>query len=74
MTWITINNVQRAVTPKTGNSALWLLCFAHFIMVVYICIKLQETISNSFKLQSGHKYITEITIFKVERAITPKVG
>ena len=48
MTWITINNVQRAVTPKAGNSELQLLCFAHLIMVIYICIKFQENISYSF--------------------------
>ena len=28
---------------------------------------------TDFILQTGHKYITEITIFKVQRAITPKV-
>ena len=54
--------------PKAGNSELWFLCFAHRIMLIYIYIKFQENISV-FKLQSGHKYITEITIFKVQRAI-----
>ena len=45
------------------------------VMVIYICIKFQENISNSFlKLQSGHKYITDITVFKVQKAITPKVS
>ena len=48
MTWITINNVQRVVTPKAGNSALRFLCFAHHIMVIYICINFQENILNSF--------------------------
>ena len=43
-------------------------------MVIYICIKFQENISTVFKLQSGHKYITEISIFKVQRAVSPKVG
>ena len=54
MTGITIYNVQRAVTPKAGNSELWFLCSAHHIMVIYIYIKLQENISNSF-------YVTEWT-------------
>ena len=49
MTWITIKNVQRAVTPKAGNSELWLLCFANH-MVIYICIKFQEHISTSFQV------------------------
>ena len=49
MPWITINNVQRAVTPKAGNSELC-LCFAQCIMVIYICIKFHENISNSFQV------------------------
>ena len=48
MTRITINNVQWAVTPKAGNAELPFLCFAHLIMVIYICIKFQN-ISNSFQ-------------------------
>ena len=59
------------VTPKAGKSELWFLCYENCIMVIYICIKFQETILN--KLQSGHKYITKITIFKVQRAVTLKV-
>ena len=47
MIWITIDNVQRAVTPKVGKSELWFLYFANCIMVIYICIKFQENISNS---------------------------
>ena len=50
MTWITIDNVQRVVAPKAGNSELRFLCFANCIMVIYICIKLQENISNSFQV------------------------
>ena len=50
MNRITICNVQRAVTPKAGNSELWFLCSAHHIMVIYICIKFQENISNSFQV------------------------
>ena len=50
MTGITIYNVQRVVTPKSGISELWFLCSAHYIMVIYICIKFQENISNSFQV------------------------
>ena len=50
MTGFTINNVQRAVAPKTGNSELWFLCSAHYIMVMYICIKFQENMCNSFQV------------------------
>ena len=67
MTGITIYNVQRAVTPKVGNPKLWFLCSAPYIIVIYICTKFKENISNGFK-------VTEITIFNVQRAITPKVG
>ena len=73
MTWITIDNVQKGETPKAGKSELQLLSFAHCITVIYIWIKFKKIFRTVFKLQSGHKYITEITIFKVQRAITPKV-
>ena len=61
------------VTPKAGNSELWSLCSAHYIMVIYICVKFQENISNSFKV-TEQTHTTEITIFNVQRAITAKVG
>ena len=61
------------VTPKADIFELLFLYFANCIMVIYICIKFHTNISKVFKLQSGHKYITEITIFKLQRAITPKV-
>ena len=48
MIGITINNVQRTVSPKAGNSVLWFLCSAHHIMKIYIRVKFQENISNSF--------------------------
>ena len=43
-------------TPKAGNSELCFLCSAHHIVVIYICIKFQNNISNIFKLQSRHMY------------------
>ena len=50
MTGITNYNVQRVVTPKAGNSESWFLCSAHHIVVIYICIRFQENISNSFQV------------------------
>ena len=50
MTWITIDNIQRVETPKAGKSELGVLCFANCIMAIYICIKFQENISNSFQV------------------------
>ena len=43
-------------------------------MVLYICEKFHNNISNVFNLQSGHAYIVEMAIFNVQRAATPKVG
>ena len=51
MTWITTDNVQRMITPEAGNSELPFLCFANCIMVIYICTKFQENISNSFQVR-----------------------
>ena len=48
MTCITIDNVQRAVTPKAGNSELE--CFGNCIKVMYSGMKFQENISNSFQV------------------------
>ena len=61
MTWITIDNVQeRAVIPKAGKSELRCLSFTNCIMVIYICIKFQESISNSFQtIEWTQIYITE---------------
>ena len=73
MTWLTTDNVQRVVTPKAGNWELRFLYFANWIMVIYVWISFKK-ISQIFKLQSGHKYITEINIFKIQKAITSKVG
>ena len=42
-------------------------------MVIYIYIKFQEYLKQ-FSSYNGQKYITEITIFKVQKAITQKVG
>ena len=49
MTWITIDNVQRAETPKPGRSEIRLLCFSNSIMMI-ICIKFQGNISNSLQV------------------------
>ena len=73
MTGITIYNVRRVKTLKVGNLELWFLCSAHHIMVVYICISFKKT-SQTFSSNRADTYVTEITIFNVQRAITPNVG
>ena len=52
MTGTTIYNVQRVVTPKADNSDLRILCSAYHnsIIVIYICIKFEENILNSFQV------------------------
>ena len=71
MTEITFDNVQSAVTPKAGNSELWFLSSAQHIIVIYVCTKLQKYLKG-FSIYRVDTYITEITIFTVQRAITPK--
>ena len=41
-------NVQRAKTPKIYYIELWFLCFALDLMVLNICGKFYENISNCF--------------------------
>ena len=71
MTGITIYNVQRVVTSNTDNSELWFLCTAHHIMVIHICKKFQENISNSFQVTERIHILQK---WLVQRAKTPKVG
>ena len=54
--------VQRAITSKVGS---WCLTFLRKFM------KISQTV---FTLQSRHKYMVEMAMFNVQRAITPKVG
>ena len=48
MTKITINKVQRVITPKVGYPQLWFLCSASCLMVVNIFVVFRQKISNSF--------------------------
>ena len=56
MTGITIDNVQREVAPKAGNSDLWFLCSAHQIVVIHLHKVSRKYLKTVFKLQSGHIY------------------
>ena len=38
-------NVQRAITLKVGKPELRFMCFAHCLIVLYICVKFGENIS-----------------------------
>ena len=43
-------NVQRAITPKVAKPELQFMCSAHHLLMLYICVKLHENISNGFQL------------------------
>ena len=67
MTGNTIYNAQRAVTLEAGNLMLWFLCSAHHIMVIYICIKFQENVSNGFQVTERTHILQKspFSVFKV---------
>ena len=43
-------NVQRAITPKVGKPELCFMCSVCRFIVLYICVKFHENISNGFQL------------------------
>ena len=63
MSWITMNNVQRTIIPKACTSELQVLCFAHHIMMIYICIKFQENISEQFSSYRVNTNILQKSLF-----------
>ena len=69
-------NVQRAITLKVGKPNLQFMCSAHCLIVLYIKFvsSLIKISCMVFNLQSGNKYMVEMPLFNVQRAITPKVG
>ena len=57
--------VQRAIIHNVCMLELWFLCSAHPIIVLFICMKFHENISNDLKIQSGHKYMVEMAIINI---------
>ena len=43
-------NVQRATTPKGGKPELQFMCSACRLIVLYICVKFRENISEGIKV------------------------
>ena len=39
-------NVQRAITPKVGKPELWFMFSACRLLLLYICVKLAENVSD----------------------------
>ena len=44
-------NVQRIITPKVGKPELRFMCSARRFMVLYICVKFLENITNGIRVQ-----------------------
>ena len=43
-------NIQRAITPKVGKPELQSIGSASCLILLYICVKFRENISNGFQL------------------------
>ena len=43
-------NVQRAITPKVGNSELRFMCSACCLIMLYICVNFRENITNGIRV------------------------
>ena len=56
-------HVQRAITPKVGKPELEFMCSARCLIVLYICVKFCENITNGIRvmertLENGrHGYV-----------------
>ena len=45
-----IVNTQRAITAKVGKPELQFMCSACRLMVINVCVKFHENMSNCFKV------------------------
>ena len=43
-------NVQRAITPKVGKPELRFMCSAHCLIMLFICVKFPDTISDGIRV------------------------
>ena len=61
--------VQSAIINKVCKPELWFLSFAHPIIVLYICMKFHENISNNFEdIERTRVRMVEMAIFNIQRA------
>ena len=64
---------QRAITKNTRTAVIVLMiCTSSHVTFKNLC-SFMKISPAFFKLQSGHKYITEIARFNVQRAVTHKL-
>ena len=59
-------NVQRAITQEVGKPELRFMCSACCLMVLYICVKFGENISNSFQLKERTRVHGRNGLFNVQ--------
>ena len=64
-------NVQRAKTPKVSKPELGFMCSAHRLIVLYICVKIHENISDSIRLMMRTQIMEALTDRRTE---TPNIG
>ena len=66
---------QYLLYSKSGNSKSRLHCVLHILSWCFTFVKNFMKISQTvFNLQSRHKYMVEMAMFNVQRAVSPKVG
>ena len=63
-------NVRRAITPKVGKPELPFMCFAHHLVVLYICVKFGDNISDSIEWLKMMKTLTDGHALKISAGIT----
>ena len=61
MVEIAMFSVQRAVTPKVGIPDLRFICSAHRLIVLYICIKFGENITDGIKVMERTRMMEALT-------------
>ena len=54
-------NVHRVITPNVGKPELWFMCSEHCLMVLYICVKFHENISNGIRIMEWTRNYEALT-------------
>ena len=57
MVEIAMFNVQRANTPKLGKSELRFIYYVRHLIVLYICVKFRENISDGIRVMERTRMI-----------------
>ena len=65
--------VQRVITPKVGISELRCICSVQCLIVLYICVKFGENISNCIRIMEqtqNYEVLTDGRTLKMSDVIT----